>query len=216
MAHPKISKLSSNVVACGVLFSLFLFSLGSAYLLRPSIRARYLLNAAETLRVGKASFSDAQQLASKIGANPTPFGPCSPSDCEWDVRVGNSKLPIWWRGKGATFAVSFDVKDSIVVRKSMAYAIGTETDVVYPSSVGIVQQENWGRRRVPEPLAAGWQTSDWYKYWQFKVYITPKATAEQWRRYTSYNFSCFWKYKGCKDGRDLLPVSRTYPAIQPQ
>jgi len=46
---------------------------------------------------------------------------------------------------------------------------------------------------------------------QFQVYMPPRSSAEDWQRYTAFNYSCFWKYKGCKDARDLLPTADPYP-----
>jgi hypothetical protein len=181
----------------------------SAYLMRPAIRARYLFGELETLQLGYSTFEDAQRLAKRIGANP--YGPCDRSSCEWDVRMDNSELPRWWRGLGEAFVVAFDVTNSVVVRKSTGFGIG-RSDEFSPSSVGLIEQENWGRGNIPEPVAAGWSTSELYRHYEFTIYMTPKASAADRRRYTSFNFNCFWKYKGCKDGRELLPAADPLPS----
>jgi len=183
-----------------------LLLLCSAYLVWPSFRARYVFNQLETLQLGHSNFDDAVRLANKIDAHPV-YGPCDRSACEWDVRVGNSKLPEWWRGLGETFLVAFDVKDSVVVRKNTGYGIGTDTSTFFSSSVVLIEQEHWGRSAKIEPVAAGWQTTELYRYYEFTVYMTPKASAVDRKRYTSFNFNCFWKYRGCKDARELLPTA---------
>ena len=181
-----------------------------AFLVRPSFRARSLFRELETLPLGHVTFEDAQRFARKIGAKPTGVS-CDRSFCEWDVRMDNSELPGWWRGSGESFVVYFDVKDSVVVRKGTGYGIGLGTDTSFPSSVVLEEQENWGRKRIREPVAAGWRSSNRYRYEEFNVYMTPKASAEDRRRFTAYNFNCFQKYRGCKDGRELLPVAASYP-----
>lgn len=212
MAHPKIFR--SRKVSIGwwiVCLLIILPLLCSAYLLRPTIRARYLLSKLETLQLGRSTFEDAQRLAKQIGAKPTRFGPCNRSECEWDTRMDNSELPRWWRGSGEAFVVSFNVKDSIVVRKNTGYGIGKETDTFFPSQVSLQEQEHWRGAPRLEPVAAGWGPSELYRYYMFQIYMTPKASAEDRRRYTSFNFNCFWKYKGCKDARELLPTADPLP-----
>jgi hypothetical protein len=182
-----------------------------AYLFYPAIRARYLFRQLETLQLQRSTFEDAQRLARKIGAKPYTFSsPCSRSWCEWVVRTDNSELPRWWRGSGEVFVIAFDVKDSVVVRKNTGFGIEPH-DGFSPSSVGLIEQEDWGHTPRPVPVAAGWKTSELYRYYEFTVYMTPDASAEERRRYTSFNFNCFWRYQGCKDGREMLPIAGTYP-----
>jgi hypothetical protein len=199
---------SSAVVRLLAAALCLLILLCCAFLLRPLIRARYLFSELETLQLGHSTFEDAQRLAEKIGAEPS--GPCGRTWCEWVASVNNSELPRWWRGLGEAFDVSFGVKNSVVMRKNTGFGIGI-IDTFSPSSVELTEQENWGRIPRPEPVAAGWQTSELYRYYQFVVYMTPKASAEDRRRYTSFNFNCFWKYKGCRDARDLLPTADPFP-----
>ena len=93
-----------------------------------------------------------------------------------------------------------------MVHKSTAYGIGVDGSF-HPSMVTFEEQEHWPQRNAREPVETGWGSSDWYRYYQFGVRMTPKASAEDRRRYTSFNFNCFWKYKGCTDARDLLPTA---------
>ena len=211
MGRQHISRFRTAIV--GLVIASALIMLCLAYLFYPAARARYLFTQLETLQLGSSTFEDAEALAKKIGA--TSYGPCSRSSCEWVVRMGNSTLPHWWRGAGETFLVSFDVKDSVVVLTNTGYGIGIETNLFSPSSIGLVQQQHWGRIRRPEPVAAGWYSTDRYRYWQFRVYMTPGASAEERRRYTAYDYGCMWKYKGCEDARQLLPVAASFPVSLP-
>jgi hypothetical protein len=208
MGNKQTSRLRISRIGGLIVFALIVLCL--SYLLHPAIRAHYLFSQLESLQLGHFTFEDAHRLARKIGANPN--GPCDRSACEWEVRMGNSELPRWWRGSGEAFVVAFDVKDSVVVRKNTGYGIGVESDPFSPSSVGLQEQEHWGRTGIPEPIAAGWRSSDWYRYLEFSVYMTPKASAADRQRYTAYNYGCLWRYRGCKDARELLPTADPFPA----
>lgn len=183
-----------------------------AYLFGSSIHARYIFSELETLQLGHSTFEDAQRLASKIGAEPAGYGTCDRSYCAWHKRIDNRQLPRWWRGSGEVFAVGFTVKDSIAVRKNTGFGIdGEGIDAFSPSSVGLVQQEHWGRGETLEPVQAGWRTSERFRYYEFMVKMTPRASTEDRRRYTAFNYGCLWRYKGCKDARELLPTADPFP-----
>ena len=175
----------------------------------PALRARYLFHQLEDLQLGKATFDDAQRFARKLGANPV--ASCDRYFCNWEVHVNNAHIPQWWRGAGETFLVSFDVKDSLVVRRNTGYGIGLWKDHFSPSSVGLVEQANWGRVPIQQPVSAGWQTTEFYRYYAFTVYMTPKASPQDRQRYTAYDYGCFWRYKGCADARQLLPSADPMP-----
>lgn len=196
IARLLVSLLALLILVCG------------GYLLSLSIRVHFLLSELETLRLGQSTFEDAERLAKKIRAEP--YGACDRSECEWDRRIDNAWLPRWWKGSGETFSVSFSVQDSIVVRKNTAYGVGIDGSF-HPSVVDFEEQEQWGRFNVRVPVQTGWKSTDWYPYYVFHVWMTPSATAEDRRRYTSFNFNCFWKYKGCRDARELLPTADPFP-----
>ena len=182
-----------------------------AYLLFPAVRAHYLFSRLETLRLKSSTFDEAKRVAKEIGAKPSE--PCTQSDCEWSKRIDNALLPRWWRGSGAIFAVAFDVKNSVVSRKTTGFGVeGAGIDEPSPSSVGFTEvDENWRRDRPTEPVTAGWQTSERFRYYQFTVRITPKATAYDRKHYTAFDYGCLWRYHGCKDARELLPTADPFP-----
>jgi hypothetical protein len=197
-------------------------------LLYPSIRARYLFHEVRSLQIGHSTFEDGQRLAKKLGATPSGSGldPCNRSYCYWSVNVSNSRLPQWWRGSGVTFSVDFLVENSVVVNRGGFYAIGIDPyNSFTPFMVSVGEQRTWLRMRpedhrvIPEPpTSKGWKISyferNGYREFNaatFRVYLTPRSSAEDWGRYTAFNFSCFWRYKGCKDARDLLPTADPYP-----
>jgi hypothetical protein len=182
-----------------------------AYLFFPAVRARYLFSRLETLRLGSSTFDDAKRIATQIGAKSSV--PCGPSDCEWSKRIDNAQLPRWWRGSGEVFAVAFDVKDSVVSRKTTGFGIeGSGINEFSPSSVGFTEvDEHWLRDRPTEPIVAGWATSELFRYYQFDVRITPRVTANDRKRYSAFDYGCLWRFHGCKDARGLLPAADPFP-----
>jgi len=211
MAHPKTSRFRSAPIGWLIasLIGLAIVLCG-AFLLYPSLHARYLFNQLEALQLGHSTFEDAERLARKINAKPyPPDEPCNRAKCEWDKQIDNASLPLWWRGSGETFSVTFDVKDSLVVRKNTGFGIGLRGSF-HPSLVDLEEREHWGRVPIPEPVKAGWGSSEKFRYYVFQVYMPPKASVEDRRRYTAFDYSCFWKYQGCKDARELLPISSTF------
>jgi hypothetical protein len=213
MAHPKTSRFRNVPIGwlITILVALAMLLCG-AYLLYPSLHARYLFSELETLQLGRSTFEDAERLARKISAEP--YGACDRSYCEWDKRIDNAYLPRWWRGSsGVGFSVSFTVKDSLVVRKDTGFGIGL-LGSIHPSQVELEEQEHWGRVPTREPVQAGWYTTEKFRYYWFQIRMTPKASAADRHRYTAFNYSCFWKYQGCKDARELLPTAAHFPSEQ--
>jgi hypothetical protein len=217
MDTPPISPLRNKWIVRRIvcLFTLLILLCG-AYLLRPSIRARYLFHQLEPLQVGHSTFEDAQRLAEKLGAKPD--GSCDRSYCFWDVVVNNARLPQWWRGSGVTFVITFNVNDSVVVHKGVGYDIGIDPNSFTPSKVTVVVKESWTRLMSEPPTQKGWGISYFENHGHrenisttFQVHMTPRSSADDWKRYTAFNYSCFWKYKGCRDARDLLPTADPLP-----
>ncbi len=123
-----------------------------------------------------------------------------------------------------TFTIDFEVKDSIVAYKGAAYAIGADTANFTSFYVSVGVKEKWIQTRqedriiVEPPTDKGWQISYLEKNGyreinstKFQVHMTPRSSVEDWRRYTGFNYSCFWRYKGCKDARERLPTADPFP-----
>ncbi len=210
-AHLRTSRFR-NVSTSWLAFSLLALPalLCCIYMLGPSIRAHYLFHELETLQLGHSTFEDAERLAKKIHAKPDDA--CNQSACTWSMKLDNARLPRWWRGNGEVFAIAFSVKDAVIVRKYTGFGTGTDASFS-PSHVSLEEQEHWGRGNTREPVQAGWYTTDLFRYYWFTVRMTSKASAEDRRRYTAFNYSCFWKYQGCRDARNLLPTADPLPDI---
>jgi uncharacterized protein (UPF0548 family) len=202
---------------------------GYGYLVYPSLRARYLFHELGALQIGHSSFEDAQRLAKRLGAIPITPTPCNQTYCYWSSEyVSNARLPKWWRGNGVTFAIDFEVKDAVVTNKGAWYAseiIKPDSNYTPRSSVSVGVQEKWIFTRTPNrvivepPTSKGWGSGYLEKNGnremvstKFQVHMTPRSSVEDRRRYTAFNYSCFWKYKGCKDARELLPTADPFPS----
>ena len=218
MVGGKIVRLRKVRLSRLAAFSLaLLLLLCGVYVYLPSIRARYLFSRIGTLQVGRSSFDDAQRLAERLGAKPADA--CDRSDCYWTKVVDNVRLPKWWRGPGVTFVVDIAVKNSVVVNRGAFYAIGTDPYTFTPSMVSVGVKERWAPARLPTsytepPTQKGWSQSSFYgKPYKnkFVVMLTPRTSIEDTRRYTAFNYSCFWKFRGCKDATELLPTADPLP-----
>jgi hypothetical protein len=178
----------------------------SMYIFYPAIRARYLVYEFTHLQLD-TSFDDAEKLANKIHAKQDPISsPCNRSYCIWRVDISNSFLPKWWRSDDLILEFNFTVKNSKVTEKGVGYQIGLPGSYTADiSSVYVAEKESWQK--------------DGQKWWRmnsansatFVVEMTPRSTPEDQKKYTAFNYSCFWKYKGCRDARDLLPTADPLP-----
>jgi hypothetical protein len=208
-------------------------------LLYPSVHARYLLHKLQSIQINHSTFEDAQRFAKEVGA--TPLGECTHIECRWYRFTDNALLPRWYRGRGVNFTIIFTVKDAIVTDKGVEYSIGlgpftAEEAFVGRPRVDVYESESWftwqaEKRRelhkkspdkfpdyVEPPVDKGWQKI-WYDATgnvavdYYAVVISPRSTTipEDWKKYTAFNYSCFWKYRGCGYGKDLLPRTGPYP-----
>jgi hypothetical protein len=213
--------------------------------LYPSLHARYLLYELQGLQLNHSTFEDAQRFAKKIGAQEAPFPKCTHEECRWYKLTDNALIPQWYRGKGVTFIIAFTAKDSRVTDKGVEYNVGVGTPKAGEGFLGrprvdVFQSESWFKyqkekqRQIQElsherptdfvepPVSKGWEKI-WYDengkiaIDAFAVCISPgsKSILEDWKKYTAFNYSCFWKYKGCNYGKDLLPIADPYPPNPP-
>ena len=180
------------------------------YMAFPYFRARYVFSRFQSERIGQDDRAQVEITARKIGART--YGVCNDDSCEWEMRLDNAQFPRWWRGSGELIFMSLVVHNGVLVRKSFGYGKGLKTDPLSPSSVSVVEQDGWGRLARKEPVAVEWTVTDRYPFFFFVVYMTPKASAQEQQLYTAFNFDCLWRYKGCRDVRELLPVAARFPA----
>lgn len=214
-------------------------------LLYPSLHARYLLHELKDLQINHSTFEDAQKFADKIEAQRAPFDECTHVECHWYKFINNALLPQWYRGKGVTLIVAFTVKDSIVIGKDVEYSVGVGMPTLGEATSGrsrvfVSQSESWfqwqkekqrelqemSREKLTDfvepPVIKGWEKIWYDKNGEiavdaFAAHISPrsKSMIEDWKKYTAFNYSCFWKYKGCIYGKDLLPIADPYPPPPP-
>jgi hypothetical protein len=208
-------------------------------LLYPLLYARYLLHELSNLRINRSTFEEAQKFATKLGA--VPMRECTPLECRWWKVVTNARIPRWYRGKGVALAIIFEVQNSTVTEKAVAYEVGAGPSTpagafLGPPGIYVAETSSWFKRQaeiqrklqkkspgrfpdfVETPVDKGW-SKIWYDQEgnvvsdAFRVDLSPRSTTvqEDWNKYTAFNYSCFWKYKGCDYGKDLLPIADPYP-----
>ena len=213
----------------------------SATLLYPSLYARYLLHELNDLQLNRSTFEDAQRFAKRIGAQEAPWVKCTPAECRWYKSFDNALLPKWYRGKGVTFAITFAANGSAVTDKGVEYSIGVGPSTPEEAFLGrprvyVSQTESWFKwqkedqrehqerlHEKPTDLVEPSVDKGWQKIWYdsngkiavdyFAVAISPrsKSIPEDWKKYTEFNYSCFWMYEGCTHGKDLLSIGDPYP-----
>jgi hypothetical protein len=179
----------ATVVGAVVLYHLF----------QPYMRARNLLSQVSTLQVGSSSFEDAERVGKRLGSPGN--DPCLPVDCYWTFSIDNFKVPTAWRGEGTRFVAGFRVQNSVVTEQRFMFQIGTGFN---PQTAEFWERQTWPH--YPKQFIVGTQTTENNPHYRSYVKLTPAASADVRKRYLSFNFSCLWKYGGCKDAQELLPT----------
>jgi hypothetical protein len=209
MAKETVSRfgilLASRIVICLAFITLLL----SGYMFYPAIRARYLVYEFTRLQLD-TSFDDAEKLAKKLNAKQDPISsPCDRSYCIWRVDISNSFFPKWWRRNDITLEFNFTVKDSMVTEKGVGYQIGLPGfSSAGISSVYVAENKSWQKNGQK-----WWRMNSTKSKPDSATFVVEMArpTPEDRKKYTTFNYSCFWKYKGCRDTRDLLPTADPFP-----
>jgi len=125
----------------------FVISAGTV-MLYPVFCARYMLHKLNELQLNQSTFEDAQKFAQQIGAKEMTYTNCTPAQCRWYKLVDNARLPRWYRGKGASFAVLFTVTNSRVTEKTVWYEVGVDPQAVSEAMIGrpsvvVSQSDGW-------------------------------------------------------------------------
>jgi hypothetical protein len=195
--HPRKVRKIWLIVVASTGFALALAA--AIYLALPVIRARRILAKAESLQIGKSTFSEAQQIPDQIET--TPVGACSAAECEWLSGTSNFGVPDWWRGKGQGFMVRIHVKDGLVDWKELYYWIGAGSVI---SAVGIAEHEDWsGNSKTPRVNKFGGTQG---QHLIVHIRLAPSDSTEIRKQYTSFNWNCFWRYQGCSGEHELMPT----------
>jgi hypothetical protein len=108
-------------------------------------------------------------------------------------------LPYWWRDQGEIFLVRIHVKDGLVDQKELLYLIGLGSVM---SAVAVVEKVDW----AGSPIAQRWRKTEGNVHNIVSVRMTPTDSIEIRKRYTSFNWNCFWQFQGCKDEHELMPT----------
>jgi len=168
-------------------------------LFQPYVRARHLLSKIDALQVGESSFEEAKRVGMVLGSQGN--DPCLPADCYWTFTVDNFSIPAMWRGEGTRFIAGFRVQNSVVSEQRFMLQIGTGFDA---QTAEFWERETWPN--FPKQFIVGTQTTPTRPHFRSYVNLTPATHADIRERYLSFNLNCFWKYRGCRDAKELLPT----------
>jgi hypothetical protein len=193
---PKSPRILMIGAACT---ALVVALVASIYVAMPSIRARRAVAKTESLQIGRSTFSEGKQLAEQMEAKPR--GACSPAECEWILWIGNIAVPELWRGQGEVFEASFHVKDGLVDQKDFGYWIGFGSIV---SGVTVSEKMDWSGRPIETRSDTNFASEGDRSV--IHLWLTPRDSTDTRKRYTSFNWNCFWQFHGCEDAHELMPT----------
>ena len=191
------------------LCSLFAIGIGiMAY--SPIYRSHRLVRKMGQLKVGVSDFSETERIARLLNMEENPEVPCSPQECLWRIDIDNGYLPNFWTGQKTTLTAGLRVESNRLVSTYLDFG-----EVRDPYFTGIMSSESipslW---KTHSPADVGYRTDLSGRYLVAIINISPSASEEVKRKYLAFNLNCFWRYYGCKDAFDFLPVLRNDPRLQ--
>jgi len=197
-----MNKWKRNVViiSAAILFSITSCLGLSAY---KRHRASALLNEVVCLRLGAATFSDAQRLAEQFGGSPG--GPdsevCSSRKCHLKFVFYNTLLNHVQNRRQVSLAVGLTVENGYVIGREIDYSIVGRAEILgmYVVSEGL--RSSGASTEVKRDRIH----SDGKPHW-VKVALNEDATRELRERAYSLNLACIARLFGCNSLSDVVPT----------
>jgi len=188
-----------------VIVGLFAFGVCLGWASRKRTRAESLLRSIAQLKLGTATFADAQNLAEKYGGKPW-NGPsreasCSSQDCNVRFAFDNKPLSYVPGVRGVEFVAGLTVKDGYVVSREVEYSTLTTSyfDFAYILFDGLkfthVQDYEVKKLKVD---AQGTPHA-------VEVNLGPLATVDERARAYSIDLSCLARLHGCSSSTAVIP-----------
>lgn len=178
----------------------------------PIYQSHRLLRQIGHLKVGVSDYSETERIARLLDMQENPEVPCSVEECLWRIDIDNSYLPSFWRGPKTALTAGLRVESNRLVTTDLDFG-----EVHDPDFTGIMSSESipslW---RTHSPADVGYRTDLSGRYLISIINISPSASGEERRKYLAFNLNCFWRYHGCKDVFEFLPVLRSDPRLQAQ
>lgn len=159
-----------------------------------------------SLRLGTATFSDAQQLARRYGGQPwsgTARQPeCSVQDCNLRFVFENTMLNHLQKQKRISLMAGVWVKDGYIVSKEVDYSIMTTTE--YSQFLYFMFDRRAGAG-VQGYEVKRFQVDEHNVPHVLEVTLGPDAPAAVRSRAYALDLSCLSRYYGCNDGLSIFP-----------
>lgn len=191
-----VSVLLAALLVLGVLF-------GWAFHKRA--RAESLLRSITQLKLGAATFADAQNLAEKYGGQPWngPLRPasCSSQNCSLSFVFDNKPLNYVPGVTGIQFVAGVNVKEGYVVSRDIELSTLTTSYVAFSYMVNDGMKFTRVEEYEVKKLKVDAQGTPHF----IEVNLGPLATAEERARAYSINLSCLAKLRGCNSPAAVFP-----------
>jgi hypothetical protein len=174
------------------------------------VRARDLLAAMQTVRVGKTSLPEVENLASQLGG--VAHQPCDASFCNVDFGpVQNSLLTKLHLAPATRLGSRITVQNGTVSYLTIGYDVTSPARTIASADVFIFRiTDEWAFPAGGAPFevnvrwgASGPSMPD--QRWKIGVRMTPAAPQELQRTAFAFDLSCLTRLRGCTSGDELLP-----------
>jgi len=188
-----------------VIVGLFAFGVCLGWASCKRTRAESLLRSIAQLKLGTATFADAQNLAEKYGGKPW-NGPsreasCSSRDCNLRFAFDNKPLSYVPGVRGVEFFAGFTVKDGYVVSREVEYSTLTTSYFDFAYIVLDGMKFTGVRDYEVKKLKVDAQGTPH----AIEVNLGPLATVDERARAYSIDLSCLARLHGCSSPAAVFP-----------
>jgi hypothetical protein len=174
------------------------------------LRARDLVAAMQTVRVGASSLPEVESLARQFGG--VARQPCDASLCNVDFGpIRNSLLAKLHLAPATRLGSRITVQDGTVSYMTVGYDVTSPARTIASADVfvfPIIEERAFPAGGAPFEVNVRWGASGSSKpdkRWKIGVRMTPAAPQELQRAAFAFDLSCLTRLGGCTSGDELLP-----------
>jgi hypothetical protein len=165
-------------------------------------QAEALLKDVDSLELGTATFSEAQQIAGKYGglAVPSQQGSyCTAQDCTFTFLFENKFLSGLNRRRRVSFTVGLMIENGKVVGKEVTYGLTTKSAVLF----AYILFDRIHSRLSHQEITRNWDAHGGLR--RLQVDLVPSTAADLRRRAYSIDLSCLAILRGCDTPNTIFP-----------